>query len=114
MSDILQHILDTKRREVAAARAAMPMAEMERRARAAPPARDFVGALRAKIAAGRPAAIFARSAPTKSRAGGAARARRSISSIGVAARAAATSLCFVSRMRCRTSDTVERPRQTMS
>lgn len=33
------------------------MAELERRARAAPPARDFVGALRAKIAAGRPAVI---------------------------------------------------------
>jgi indole-3-glycerol phosphate synthase len=57
VSDILQRILDTKRREVAAARAAMPMAEMERRARAAPSARDFVGALRAKIAAGRPAVI---------------------------------------------------------
>jgi len=33
------------------------MADLERRARAAPPARDFVGALRAKIAAGRPAVI---------------------------------------------------------
>jgi indole-3-glycerol phosphate synthase len=67
VSDILQRILDTKRRELAAARAAMPMAEMERRARAAAPARDFVGALRAKIAAGRPAVIAEskRASPSK-------------------------------------------------
>jgi len=43
------------------------MAELERRARAAPPARDFVGALRAKIAAGRPAVIAEskRASPSK-------------------------------------------------
>jgi len=43
------------------------MAEMERRARAAPPTRDFVGALRAKIAAGRPAVIAEskRASPSK-------------------------------------------------
>jgi indole-3-glycerol phosphate synthase len=40
---------------------------MERRARAAPPPRDFVGALRAKIAAGRPAVIaeVKRASPSK-------------------------------------------------
>ena len=43
------------------------MAEMERRARAAPSTRDFVGALRAKIAAGRPAVIAEskRASPSK-------------------------------------------------
>jgi indole-3-glycerol phosphate synthase len=57
MADVLQRILETKRAEIRAAKAALPPAEMERRARAAAPARDFVGALRAKIAAGRPAVI---------------------------------------------------------
>jgi indole-3-glycerol phosphate synthase len=57
MADLLQRILETKRAEIRAAKAALPPAEMERRARAAAPARDFVGALRAKIAAGRPAVI---------------------------------------------------------
>ena len=57
MADVLQRILETKRAEVRAAKAALPPAEIERRARAAPPARDFVGALHAKIAAGRPAVI---------------------------------------------------------
>ncbi len=57
MSDILRRILATKRAEVAAARAAVPLEEMERRARAAPPARDFAGALRARVAAGQPAVI---------------------------------------------------------
>jgi indole-3-glycerol phosphate synthase len=57
MADVLQRILEAKRAEVRAARAAVPPAEMERRARAAAPARDFVGALRARIAAGRPAVI---------------------------------------------------------
>ena len=67
MSDILRRILDTKRREIDAARAAVPLAEMERRARAAPPPRDFVGALRAKIAAGRAGVIAEakRASPSK-------------------------------------------------
>ncbi len=67
MSDILERILATKRAEVAVARAAIPLAEIERRARAAPPARDFVGALRAKIAAGKPAVIaeIKRASPSK-------------------------------------------------
>ena len=54
---ILERILARKREELEAARAAVPLAEMQRRAVAAPPPRDFVGALRAKIAAGRPAVI---------------------------------------------------------
>lgn len=57
MTDILQRILATKRIEVAAARAAVSPEEVERRARAAPPPRDFVGAIRARLAAGRPAVI---------------------------------------------------------
>ena len=67
MADVLQRILETKRAEIRAARAAVPPAEMERRARAAPPPRDFVGALRAKIAAGRAAVIAEakRASPSK-------------------------------------------------
>ena len=57
MADILERILARKREELEAARAAVPFAEMQRRAALAPPPRDFVGALRAKIAAGRPAVI---------------------------------------------------------
>ena len=57
MTDILTRILARKREELEAARAAVPMAEIERRAAAAPPPRDFIGALRAKIAAGLPAVI---------------------------------------------------------
>ena len=67
MSDILARILGTKRAEILERQTAVPFAEMERRARAAPPARDFVGALRAKIAAGRPAVIAEskRASPSK-------------------------------------------------
>ena len=54
---ILERILQVKRGEIAAARARVPMDEIEAKARAAPPARDFVGALRAKIAAGVPAVV---------------------------------------------------------
>lgn len=57
MSDILEKILATKRDEIARAVAAVPLAEMRARAEAAAPPRDFVGALRAKIAVGRPAVI---------------------------------------------------------
>lgn len=46
MPTILDRIVETKRREIATARAAVPDAEMERRAAAAPPARDFRAALR--------------------------------------------------------------------
>ncbi|THF61664.1 indole-3-glycerol phosphate synthase TrpC [Pseudothauera rhizosphaerae] len=57
MSDILARINAVKREEVAAGRAAVPQAGIERAVAAQPPARDFVGALRAKIALGRPAVI---------------------------------------------------------
>jgi indole-3-glycerol phosphate synthase len=57
MADILERILARKREELEVARAAVPFAEMQRRAAAASPPRDFVGALRARIAAGRPAVI---------------------------------------------------------
>lgn len=67
MSDILARILDTKREEVRAARAAVPLGEIERRARLAPPPRDFTGALRARIDAGRAAVIaeVKRASPSK-------------------------------------------------
>jgi indole-3-glycerol phosphate synthase len=57
MADILDKILATKAEEVAAAKRARPFAEIAAAARAAPPPRDFEGALRAKIAAGRSAVI---------------------------------------------------------
>ena len=67
MADILQRILATKRDEIAAARRAVPIEELERRARAQPAARDFVAALRAKNAAGTPAVIaeIKRASPSK-------------------------------------------------
>ena len=57
MADILNKIVATKYEEVAAARAVKPLAavEVEAAAQAAP--RDFVGAIRRKIAAGQPAVI---------------------------------------------------------
>jgi len=57
MSDILARILATKADEVAAAKRARPVAEVEAAARSATTPRDFVGAMRAKIAGGRPAVI---------------------------------------------------------
>lgn len=57
MSDILQRILATKRDEVAASRRAVSLAELESRVRDAAPPRDFVGAIRAKLNAGRAAVI---------------------------------------------------------
>lgn len=57
MADILQRILAVKAQEISAAQARMPLAQMQALARAAAPARDFAGALRAKIAAGKPAVI---------------------------------------------------------
>jgi len=67
MSDILQRILAAKAAELAAARAVVDLAQMERRAAAALPPRDFAGALRARIAAGRPAVIAEskRASPSK-------------------------------------------------
>jgi indole-3-glycerol phosphate synthase len=57
MSDVLQRILATKRIELVEARRATSDREIERQARAAPPPRDFVAAIRAKLAAGKPAVI---------------------------------------------------------
>jgi indole-3-glycerol phosphate synthase len=57
MSDILNKILATKAEEVAAAKSALPLAEVAALAKDQPPARDFVGAIRSRIAAGRPAVI---------------------------------------------------------
>ncbi len=57
MPDILNKILDTKQVEVKTAMAQRPLAMLRAEANAAPPARDFVGAIRAKITAGRPAVI---------------------------------------------------------
>jgi indole-3-glycerol phosphate synthase len=67
MPDILQRILAVKASEVAAARAVVGQEEMERRAAAAPPPRDFAGAIRARVAAGRPAVIaeIKRASPSK-------------------------------------------------
>ena len=45
MSDVLARIEAYKRQEIAAAKAAVPPAEIERRARAAPPPRGFAKAI---------------------------------------------------------------------
>ena len=55
--DILNKILAVKHEEIAAARAAKPLAQMRAEAEAQPAARDFVGALCAKIGAQQPAII---------------------------------------------------------
>lgn len=67
MANILQRILETKREELVEARRSVPDAEIERQARAAPPPRDFVGAIRARIAAGSTAVIaeIKRASPSK-------------------------------------------------
>jgi indole-3-glycerol phosphate synthase len=57
MSDILERILKVKREEVAAARHRQSLAEVRAEAQAAGKPRDFIGALRAKLAAGLPAVI---------------------------------------------------------
>jgi indole-3-glycerol phosphate synthase len=57
MSDILNKIIAVKREEVAAALARKPLAAMRADAESRVLTRDFVGALRAKIAAGKPAVI---------------------------------------------------------
>ena len=57
MSDILNKIIAVKRVEVAAAIKRKPLAEMRADAESRVLTRDFVGALRAKIAAGKPAVI---------------------------------------------------------
>ena len=57
MDDILRRIIAVKESEVAAAKLAAPLADVERHANTALPPRDFAGALRAKIAAGKSAVI---------------------------------------------------------
>ena len=57
MSDILQRIVAVKHEEITAAKARCDAAAMSRAAQAQPAARDFVGALRAKVGAGQPAVI---------------------------------------------------------
>jgi indole-3-glycerol phosphate synthase len=64
---ILDRILEVKRGEIAAARARAPQAMLEERVGEAPAVRDFVQAMRAKIAAGGPAVIaeIKRASPSK-------------------------------------------------
>ena len=57
MSDILQRILATKREEVAAAQSVQSLADVRAAAEQQAPTRDFVGALRGKIAAGQSGVI---------------------------------------------------------
>src|SRR4051812_43758293 len=57
MADILERILRVKAEEVARAEKLKPLSQVRDAARSASPARDFVGAMRTKIAAGLPAVI---------------------------------------------------------
>jgi indole-3-glycerol phosphate synthase len=57
MTDVLQRILAVKAEEVARAKSARPLGALQNEARQAAPARDFVGSIRARIAAGKPAVI---------------------------------------------------------
>ncbi|MFZ9563141.1 MAG: indole-3-glycerol-phosphate synthase TrpC, partial [Burkholderiales bacterium] len=57
MADILQRIMAVKAEEVAAAQEQLPLAQVQAAARAAAPARDFAGAMRSRITAGRSAVI---------------------------------------------------------
>jgi indole-3-glycerol phosphate synthase len=57
VSDILREIIAVKREEIAAAKARESPAALQSRAEACAPVRDFAGALRARIAAGRAAVI---------------------------------------------------------
>ena len=57
MSDILNKILTVKAQEIAAAQALKPLSALRAEAESMPVARDFVGALRQKMAAGLPAVI---------------------------------------------------------
>jgi indole-3-glycerol phosphate synthase len=55
--NVLERIMAVKRAEVAASKDAMPAPDMQARARKAPPPRDFVAAMRRKIAGGSAAVI---------------------------------------------------------
>ncbi|MBI5920348.1 MAG: indole-3-glycerol phosphate synthase TrpC [Betaproteobacteria bacterium] len=67
MSDILNKILAVKRVELAAGLASKPLAQVRSEALALAPPRDFVAAIRAKIAAGQSAVIaeIKRASPSK-------------------------------------------------
>ncbi|TVS15363.1 MAG: indole-3-glycerol phosphate synthase TrpC [Gammaproteobacteria bacterium] len=67
MADILEKILATKREEVAAGQARIPLNDMILRARDADPARGFAAALASRIDAGSPAVIaeIKRASPSK-------------------------------------------------
>lgn len=67
MPDILQRILAVKRAEVAAAQAEKPLARLRAEASAQGPARDFLGAIRAKVSRGGTAVIaeIKRASPSK-------------------------------------------------
>ena len=67
MADILERILATKRAEVASAKAQVAAGDIRGRALDGPAPRDFLGAMRAKISAGRPAVIaeIKRASPSK-------------------------------------------------
>ena len=57
MSDILNKIIATKREEIAAGQAQQSFAQLEAQAASQSATRDFVGAIRQKIACGQPAVI---------------------------------------------------------
>lgn len=57
MVDILERILAVKAEEIARSRQAKPLEALRKEALSASPPRDFVGAIRARIVAGRPAVI---------------------------------------------------------
>jgi indole-3-glycerol phosphate synthase len=57
MADILKRILAVKAKEMVRAKTGKTLAVVQAEARAASPARDFVGSLREKVTAGRPAVI---------------------------------------------------------
>jgi indole-3-glycerol phosphate synthase len=67
MSDILSKILAVKAQEVAAAKPVKPLPQLRTEAEQAAPVRDFTGAIRARIAAGKPAVIaeIKRASPSK-------------------------------------------------
>ncbi|ARU30579.1 indole-3-glycerol-phosphate synthase [Sulfuriferula sp. AH1] len=67
MSDILDKILATKQREIAVAQSQISLDEIKTRAIAMPAPRDFVGAIRQRVAQQRPAVIaeIKRASPSK-------------------------------------------------
>jgi len=65
--NVLERIMAVKRAEIAAAKNSIPMEQLEARARAASPPREFVAAIRKKLAEGRAAVIaeIKRASPSK-------------------------------------------------